>query len=228
MNGRTAWPTWPTPNVPTSVFLIRHAAYEHRASPEGTEAACDGGLSALGRQQAQLLAERLARTGEIKADALFCSTLPRAVQTAELLAPALGLAPQPVQDLCEWDSGNELLGMEAFTAQLRALSAAERASHRFWPGFETLAEFTARVQGRLRELTRIYDGRTLVLVVHGGVVEAAFHHFLGFGPGPFTGGYPAAGHTSITHWRQSTHRDEWVQAFANDTHHLHGTSTPPP
>ena len=37
----------------TSVYLIRHGAYDHRPTPEGTEASCDFGLSALGVQQAR-------------------------------------------------------------------------------------------------------------------------------------------------------------------------------
>lgn len=206
--------------MPTSVYLIRHGAYDHRPSPEGTEAACDFGLSALGCRQVEALCGRLARTREIEAHQLYCSTLPRARQTAALLAPVLGLAPQPLAELCEWESGNELLGVDAFMAAFDRLDATQRRQHRFSPGFETIAEFTARVHDALQTLLRQHDGQTLVLVVHGGVVEAAFHHFLGFGPGPFEGGYPAAGHTSLTLWRQANARGSWVQEFANDTHHL--------
>lgn len=204
----------------TSVYLIRHGAYEHRAAPEGTEAACDGGLSALGLQQVEALRARLERSREIAADALYCSTLPRARQTAAALAAVLGHTAQPVAELCEWDSGNELMGTPAFMAALAALHGDARRHHRFWPGFETIAEFTARVHGKLRELTAAHEGHRIVLVVHGGVVEAVFHHFLGLGASPFEGGYPAAGHTSITHWRRSDARGDWVQDFANDTHHL--------
>ena len=99
--------------VPTSVYLIRHGAYDHRPSPEGTEASCDFGLSPLGLAQVEALCDRLAQTEEIKADHLFCSTLPRARQTAELLAQSLGLEHQPVAELAEWDSGNEVLGTES-------------------------------------------------------------------------------------------------------------------
>jgi len=206
--------------VTTSVYLVRHGAYDHRPSPEGTEASCDHGLSEQGRRQARALHDRLARSGEIRADVLVCSTLPRALQTAQAIAPALGLEPQPAPELCEWDSGNEILGAETFMARFKALAPAQRRTHRFWPGFETIDEFTARVQGKLREIVAAHDGKTVVLVVHGGVVEAAFHHFLGFGPGPFEGGYPAADHTSLTLWRRSSHREDWVQQFANDTQHL--------
>ena len=204
----------------TAVCLIRHGAYVRLPHPEGTEAACDGGLSELGRTQAEALRDRLARTRELQADALYCSTLPRARQTADIIAPALGLRPQPSPALCEWDSGNERLGAEAFTRQFDALSPALRRTHAFSPGFETIADFTARVHHLLKGLLQQHEGQTLVLVAHGGVVEAAFHYFLGFGPGPFEGGFPAAGHTSLTLWRRAGVRNDWVQEFANDTWHL--------
>ena len=206
--------------MPTSIYIIRHGAYDHRPSPEGTEASCDFGLSEVGFRQVEALRSRLERTQEVNADALFCSTLPRAMQTAELIAPALRLEAQAVAELCEWESGNERLGVEAFMAALQSRRGSERHNHRFWPGFETISEFTARVHGKLNELVSTYEGKSVVLVAHGGVVEAAFHYFLGLGAHPFEGGYPAASHASITHWRRLSTRDDWVQDYANDTHHL--------
>ena len=208
--------------VPTSIYIIRHGAYDHRPSPEGNEATCDFGLSELGCRQVEALRDRLSRTREIRPDALFCSTLPRAVQTARLIAPVFGLAPQAVGELCEWESGSEALGQDVFMQRFNALDPAERSDHRFVVGCETVAEFNRRVQGKLNELQSLFEGKTVVLVVHGGVVEAAFSCFLGFGPGPFQGGYPAAGHASITLWRRSDAGADWVQQFANDTHHLGG------
>lgn len=109
--------------------------------------------------------------------------------------------------------------------KFRALTPAERRNYRFHPGYETITEFTGRVHHQLHELINLYEEKTIVLVVHGGVVEAAFHYFLGFGPGPFEGGYPAAGHASITLWRRSSRREDWVQEFANDTQHLAALAT---
>jgi broad specificity phosphatase PhoE len=210
--------------VSTLIYLIRHGAYDHRPSPQGTEASCDFGLSELGRAQAGALSRRLAQTSEIKADHLFSSTLPRAVQTAEALSTVLRQSPIAMQELCEWESGNEVMGNEAFMARFNGLRGAERRNYRFATGFETIAEFTERVHAKLGELTRRHEDQSLVMVVHGGVVEAAFHYFLGFGPGPFEGGYPAAGHCSITLWKRSGSREDWVQMFANDTHHLRSSA----
>jgi len=203
----------------TSFFLIRHAAYDYRPSSSG-DAASDFGLSEQGLLQVAALRSRLERSGEIKPDAHFCSTLPRARQTAEMLAPVFGLAPSAMPELCEWESGNDALGEEAFMSQWQRLSAQECTAHRFYPGCETIGEFTHRVQTKLAELAQTYEGKTLALVVHGGVVEAAFAYFLGHGIGPYQGGYPAAEHTSITLWRRSERRGEWVQEYANDAHHL--------
>ena len=73
----------------TRLVLIRHgesvATVERRIGGVRTCA----GLSPLGRKQAEALAARLARTGELKADAVVASTMRRAVETAEIIAPAL-------------------------------------------------------------------------------------------------------------------------------------------
>lgn len=71
----------------THLYLIRHGDFaigleDGRYSNQG--------LTPLGVRQAERLRDRLA-TGEIKADVLIASPLPRARQTAEILAPALGL-----------------------------------------------------------------------------------------------------------------------------------------
>ena len=80
----------------TQLYLIRHAS--------------GGPLSELGVRQAERLRDRLAATGEIRADVLISSTLLRASQTAELVAPALGLptgTPLVLDDqLVERDAGD--------------------------------------------------------------------------------------------------------------------------
>src|SRR5262249_22253167 len=79
--GRGTW-------VMTNLYLIRHADYTFGLEDGKYR---DLGLTPLGVKQAELLRDRLATTGEIKADVLIASTMPRARQTAEILAPALGL-----------------------------------------------------------------------------------------------------------------------------------------
>ncbi len=74
----------------TRIVLIRHG--EAVCNVSGV---CGGpigclGLTDRGRAQVFVLVDRLSETGELAgADALYASILPRAVETAELLAPAL-------------------------------------------------------------------------------------------------------------------------------------------
>src|SRR5215471_17549046 len=71
----------------TQLYLIRHG--EAMNAVKGLVG--DGGLSPLGVLQAQRLRDRLAATKEIAADVLIASSFPRAVETAQIIAPALGL-----------------------------------------------------------------------------------------------------------------------------------------
>jgi len=67
------------------IYLVRHGA----AVPE-EEAGSDRDrwLSSRGREEARVLA-KLLREQQVELDAILCSPLPRAVQTAELVAHAL-------------------------------------------------------------------------------------------------------------------------------------------
>lgn len=71
-----------------------------------------------GAGQAEALADRLARTGELAdASVLLASVLPRAVETAEIVAPALGgLEVTQACDFCELHVGaaDGLLSWEEF------------------------------------------------------------------------------------------------------------------
>lgn len=64
------------------LYLARHA----EATPDET------GLTEAGRRQAELLGRRL-RDGDATFDAVHHGPLPRAAETARIVAPALGLTP---------------------------------------------------------------------------------------------------------------------------------------
>ena len=203
----------------TSVYLIRHGDYDHRPSALG-DSASDFGLTDLGRRQVLALRDRLEHAGEIQAEALYCSTLPRARQTADLIGPILGQRPVEMPELREWQNGNDAIGLEKFMATWHALPVGHRPKHRFGPSFESAAEFGLRVRLKLATLIAAHQDQTIVLVVHGGVIEAAFSYFVSVDRSHFEGSYPAAGQTSLTLWRECAQRKQWVQEYANDTHHL--------
>lgn len=203
----------------TSIFLIRHGAYDE-GQVDGVGPRVDLGLSDEGKLQAQALADRLRLGKEIHADALYASTLPRARQTADILAPALGLSAVLEQDLEEWRSGDGTMDPTEFTTAWQSLGDRDRQFHRFAPGCETTIEFSARVQSALHAIVKKHLGQTAVLVVHGGVIQVAFQYFFGYGDAAFRRAYPAAGYTSITHWNLPMNTSKWVLESSNDRHHL--------
>lgn len=71
------------------LILVRHGQYH--PDPER--------LTELGREQARLVAERLAQRGTIAR--LWCSTMPRAFETAQIVGAALGMKPTRRKELCE-------------------------------------------------------------------------------------------------------------------------------
>jgi probable phosphoglycerate mutase len=185
------------------------------------------GLSDLGRRQAEALRDRLAATGELRADALLASVLPRAIETAEILAPALGDLPVAQDcDLCEqhpgegdgltWTEWEERYQPEGWRFDPYAPVA---------PGSESTAEFQARVGRALRKVVQEHEGRTVVVACHGGVVESAMVAFLGL---PFLGTLRPlhnVENTSITEWVVDGDGDRpptWRLVRFNDAAHLAG------
>jgi probable phosphoglycerate mutase len=207
----------------TLLYLIRHGEnVDGKVGGVGTTV--DFGLSDVGRSQIERLSKRLAAGGAIKLTALLASTERRAAETAELLGLALGLSATPMRELEEWRSDDGSIEPDEFLAQWRALKERERAFHRFQPQSETQAEFFARVGSTLHAISTQHEGGSVALVTHGGFIQASFRHFFGFGDAAFRRAYPAAAHSSITHWRADAGSDRWVLEFSNDVRHLEGAA----
>jgi 2,3-bisphosphoglycerate-dependent phosphoglycerate mutase len=203
----------------TSIYLIRHGDYiDDKLDGQGPK--MDLGLSGDGRAQVEALGLRLATSGELRPDVLLSSTERRALETAELIAGALGRPITPDRDLEEWRSDDGNIDTEVFMAQWRSLTERQRPFHRFVQGCETGIEFSTRVHTALNRIITEHSGKTVVLVTHGGFIQVAFQFFFGYGDASFRRAYPAAGHTSITHWRREGNTERWVLEFSNDRRHL--------
>ena len=168
----------PAPPAPTRLVLIRHG--ESRSTVDrvvGGHEGC-GGLTDRGVLQAKALYERLARTGELAgAAALLTSVLPRAIQTAEIIAPALGgLTAEQRCELCEIHPGEgDGLTWEEFGARYRPEGLASgNPFSPMAPGGESWGSFFVRVGEALLRAASDYAGRTVVVVCHGGVIEGSF------------------------------------------------------
>jgi XTP/dITP diphosphohydrolase len=157
--------------APASFVLIRHAESTWNAE-ERWQGQADPPLSARGVAQAQEIARALATQ---RADALLCSDLRRARETAEILGRALGLAPQPDPRLRELDVGRweslTRLEIEVLDPELLKRFDAEEADVRAGGG-ESRGEIRARVRRAFRELARAHAGARVLVVTHLGVVRA--------------------------------------------------------
>ncbi len=210
----------------TRLVLIRHA--HAQAALDGVVAGhltCRG-LSPLGRRQAEALRDRLAGSRELRADSLYASVLPRAIETAEIVAVALGL-PTVFRDceLCELHPGEaDGVAWEAFRKQYGFDMRAE-PERPMSPGGESLAGFQRRVEQRLARVVREHRGQTTVIVSHGGVISASTLALMAHGihrPRPFR---LDPENTSITEWaRPDDDGDDapWLLVRYNDSSHLNG------
>jgi broad specificity phosphatase PhoE len=164
----------------TRIVLVRHG--ESMAQELGFLGGHEGcqGLSERGRDQVRSLRDRLVATGELDgAVALYSSLMPRAVETAELLAPALGdLEVRSECDFCEGHPG-EADGLTWLELDERYPAAGWDADHRRAPGWETWREMGDRVAAALASLVERHPGETVVVACHGGVVVHSMLHFLG-------------------------------------------------
>jgi probable phosphoglycerate mutase len=215
----------PEGRCPTRLVLIRHG--ESRAAVDrvvGGHLGCRG-LAELGVLQASALAARLSATGELgKVDALVASVLPRAVETARLIAPALGWPADDIRldcDFCELHPG-ECDGMrwEDFQAAYGNPDMGRNPYVPLSPRGESLAEFHLRAGRALTQLVDAHRGQTVVLACHGGVISASVVTFFGL---PVVGRLVELSpiNTSITEWSfPPAGRPELVRY--NDAAHLAG------
>jgi probable phosphoglycerate mutase len=206
----------------TNLYLIRHG--EGMFAVHGRLADLRGaaGMSPHGVAQAERLRARLAATGEIRPDVLIASSLPRAQETAAILAPALGGLPVQLDDDLHEMRYGEADGMllTEYEARFGVPNVYQEPLRLLAPGGEHWVGFVARISAALARITHKHAGQTIVLVCHGGVIEAAFLYFLGLdaAAGAWAGLFPQ--NTSITHWvQQAWPAGRWQLQRYND--HLH-------
>jgi 2,3-bisphosphoglycerate-dependent phosphoglycerate mutase len=209
----------------TRLVLVRHG--ESRATVEqvaGGPLGCKG-LTERGAAQAEALRDRLAASGELAgAGALFASTLPRAIETAEILAPALGLSVVTDVDLCEMHPGlGDGLTWEEWRERFGGFSFAVEPYRQMAPGGESFAEFQLRVGRILSRLVDEYAGGLVVAACHGGVIEGSLRFGLGLAWPGTSGSLGLPANTSMTEWACTATPDQsaqWQLLRYNDAAHL--------
>lgn len=165
----------------TRLLLIRHA--ESVANERGLAGGPigDGGLTDLGRAQARALAARLALTDELAgAAALYTSTLPRAIETGDIVFRAINatLASEADEALCELGVGEaDGLSWSEIAARYEPVDWNVNPSAVNVPGGESLDAFYERCVGAMERLIDRHPHQLVVLVVHGGFIEQAMKYY---------------------------------------------------
>lgn len=212
----------------THLYLIRHAQADGRKPGiVGSAIPYDAGLSPLGITQAERLRDRFAETPEIRADVLISSPLLRAKETAEIIAPALGLPVIVDDEVQELNLGDgEGLIFEELWEKYGDYGLDQEPFRRVATNGESWAEFTLRACGALDRLIRAYEGKTMVIVCHGRVIDASFLYFLGLNTFKQLPIVLDHHYTSITHWYRgyfdgyAWQESYWCLKRYNDYDHL--------
>jgi broad specificity phosphatase PhoE len=157
----------------STLTLVRHG----QAHPFQRE---NGRLTALGEQQAAMLAQFWLRTG-VRFDEVYHGTLPRQVRTAEVIAECFAAAgapwPEPVVDAA-WNEynvrppqiDNPREFQRAFEAAMTQwLEAAET------DGIESWSAFRTRVSTAIQRLMAGPPGRRVAVFTSGGPIGFTAH-----------------------------------------------------
>jgi probable phosphoglycerate mutase len=183
------------------LILIRHAESRHNIEKIiAVRSACPG-LTERGFIQAQTLAQRLQATGEFDGvTQLLCSPALRARQTAEAIAPVLGLPICINDQLTEQDTGvAEGMTHAEYEAIYGAFAPHTEPTRPLAPGGETWEQKNARVAAAMQSIALAHLGQSVVAVSHGGFIVATFLTLLGM-----TRGFIDPPYTSLTEW-------EWME-----------------
>jgi len=208
------------------LLLVRHGdAHAGFHGVIGGERGCTG-LTPLGRTQAEALRDRFARgVGGFRADVLLASVLPRAIETASIIAPALGMATETIDracDLCEVHTGEaDGLAWGEYATKYGSFDMEAEPDRVFAPAGDSWNSFHERVAGILERIAHEHEGRTVVAVCHAGVIMASMRVLLGL-PHPAPGARLRPTNTGLTLWEHDPSLDQWSLHTFNDAAHLPG------
>ncbi len=197
------------------LLLCRHGQTGFNASLR-FQGQMDEPLSELGRQQARLLAGRLA---EELVDVAYTSDLARAHETATLALAGRGVPLHVDARLREVAFGR----WEGMTfAEIKDkypddVVARERDRvHYAMPGGESLAQLADRVRGFLQDVLPRHESQPVLVIAHGGTVNAVISSLLDI---PLTSWWRLRNHNANVSVLDFTLQGPRLVSF-NDTCHL--------
>jgi probable phosphoglycerate mutase len=162
---------------PTTVLLVRHG--QTPTTGKLLPGRAPGlHLAEEGVRQAERAGERI---GELKrVDAIYCSPLERAKETAAPIGKAVGIRPKVDRGLLECDFGDWTGAELKKLMKLPEWRTVQKAPSTFrFPNGESFTEMQVRMVGALDRLRTRHPGGVIVCVSHADTIKAAMAHALG-------------------------------------------------
>jgi 2,3-bisphosphoglycerate-dependent phosphoglycerate mutase len=188
----------------TKLVLVRHGQGICNVERTIEGRAMCRGLSELGRTQGAALGKRLARES-FKPDVVVSSPIRRAAETAAIIAAAIGTGEPNFDSDFEEVRPGEAEGMtwDQYSAFFGTTEGWD-PNVPFAPGAEAWRDFAQRVATALNRITKAHQGKTVLVVAHGGVVDASMFHYFGLDPHVQSPIDFETSNTSITEWQLRT------------------------
>lgn len=206
------------------LYIIRHGQ-SHVNLKEWDSGNTDEGLTDLGQKQAAALASWLPQH-VTSVDAIYASTMRRALETAEPLSEAYD---QPLRyedrlreignnrwDHSAWPNDDLPRDYADYWSSERPFSTVTP----FIEGGESFINFRTRVGLFIEELVERHLEEVVLAVCHGGIIEAAFDHI--FNIGPWRRCEIWSHNTGVTYFEYVNHprRETWRLHYNNRTGHF--------
>lgn len=169
--------TPPPAAKPTTVLLVRHGQTPTtgRLLPGRAPGLH---LAEQGVSQAERAGERIAELKRV--DAIYCSPLERARETAAPIGKATGIRPKVERGLLECDFGDWTGAELKDLMKLPEWRTVQKAPSTFrFPNGESFTEMQVRIVSALDRLRARHPGGVIVCVSHADPIKAAMAHALG-------------------------------------------------
>lgn len=135
-------------------------------------------LAEQGVHQAERAGERIAELKRV--DAIYCSPLERARETAASIGKAIGMRPKVERGLLECDFGDWTGAELKKLMKLPEWRTVQKAPSSFrFPNGESFTEMQVRIVTALDRLRARHPGGVIVCVSHADPIKAAIAHALG-------------------------------------------------
>ncbi|MEU9758758.1 histidine phosphatase family protein [Streptomyces sp. NPDC047987] len=189
-----------TSAAPAALLLVRHGQTVWHAENRYAGVS-DIALSDEGLRQARQLGEWAARN---PVDAVWTSTLTRAIETARPACRALGLTPRRDHELRECDfgevEGRTLAEFEAEHPRRGGEYRADPVAHPF-PGAEDPRTAAARGATALRRIADEHPGQRVLVVAHNTLLRLVLCELLSIPLGAYRRAFPKLRNTAISEVR---------------------------